>query len=193
MAIGESARPYANQFSPKWRESVFKDAAEYLEGNDRRADALLFLLREANGDELRDRVHERAAACRKKKDYARAILYLRLLTRDPSAGWDIRLELAGCGLKVSSQELPHEARAADPALHQFAQLCQQDPAELFKQLAKMKWLDPEDLYYLGFHFTEQGGYQRQFGADVLKLVLKRSGRSKVAQAAKSKLRSVGLD
>jgi HEAT repeat protein len=191
--LARALAPYAGQFPPKWREGVFKDACEHLEANDRRADALLFLLREANGDELRDRIQEKAAAWRKKKDFAEAILYLRLLTRDPSAGWDIRLELASCGLKVSAKELPHDARAADPALHQFAQLCQQDPAELFKQLQKIKWLDPEDLYYLGFHFAEQGGYQRTFGADVLKLVLKRSGRSKVAQAAKSKLRSVGLD
>jgi HEAT repeat protein len=191
--LARALAPYAGQFPPKWRESVFKDASEYLEASDRRADALLFLLREANGEELRARVQEKATAWRKKKDYAQAILYLRLLTRDPTAGWDIRLELASCGLKESAKELPHDARAADPALHQVAQLCQQDPAELFKQLAKIKWLDPEDLYYLGFHFAEQGGYQRQFGADVLKVVVKRSSRSKLAQSAKSKLRSIGLD
>jgi hypothetical protein len=191
--LAKALAPFAGKFPPKWRESVFKDASDYLEDNDRRADALLFLLREANGEELHERVQEKALAWRKKKDYARAILYLRLLTRDPSAGWDIRLELACCGLKVSPKAVSPEARAADPALHQFAQLCQQDPAGLFEQLSKVKWLDPEDLYYLGFHFVEQGGYQRQFGADVLKLVIKRSGRSKTAQAAKSKLRSVGLD
>ena len=191
--LARALAAFAGQFPPKWREGVFKDACAYLDENDRRADALLFLLREANGEELRDRIQERAEAWRKKKNFAKAIHYLRLLTRDPTTGWDVRLELASCGLKVSPKELPHDARAADPALHQFAQLCQQDPAELFKQLQKIKWLDPEDLYYLGFHFTEQGGYQRSFGADVLKLVLKRSGRSKVAQAAKSKLRSVGLD
>lgn len=191
--LARALAPHAGKFPPKWRESVFKDMADYLEDNDRRADALLFLLREANNEELRERIAEKAEAWRKKKNYANAILYLRLLTRDPSAGWDIRLELAACGLKVSPKEVPHDARAADPALHQFAQLCQQDPATLFQQLSKIKWLDPEDLYYLGFHFTEQGGYQRQFGADVLKLVLKRSARSKVAQAAKSKLRSAGMD
>jgi hypothetical protein len=191
--LAKALVPFAGKFSPKWRESVFKDACEYLEENDRRADALIYLLREADGEELRERVQEKALAWRKKKDYAKAILYLRLLTRDPSAGWDIRLELACCGLKVSAQAVATDARAADPALHQFAQLCQQDPAGLFQQLGKIKWLDPEDLYYLGFHFVEQGGYQRQFGADVLKLAIKRAGRSKVAQAAKSKLRSVGLD
>jgi hypothetical protein len=191
--LARALAPYAGKFPPKWRESVFKDACEYLDDNDRRADALLFLLREADNEELRERARERAASWRKKKDYAKAIVYLRLLTRDPSAGWDIRLELAACGLKVSPQEIPAEARAADPALHQFAQLCQQDPAALLEQMSKIKWLDPEDLYYLGFHFVEQGGYQRQFGAEVLKLVVKRAGRSKMAQAAKSKLRSVGLD
>ncbi|HEY1377928.1 MAG TPA: HEAT repeat domain-containing protein [Gemmataceae bacterium] len=191
--LARALAPYAGQFPPKWRESVFKDVCEYLEANDRRADALLFLLREADAEELKERVREKALAWRKKKDYATAILYLRLLTRDPTAGWDTRLELAACGLKVSAKELPHDARAADPALHQLAQLCQQDPAGLFKQLSAIKWLDPDDLYYVGFHFAEQGGYQRQFGADVLKLVLKRSPRSKVAQAAKSKLRSVGLN
>jgi len=191
--LARALAPHAGKFPPKWRESVFKDACEYLEANDRRADALLFLLREADAEELRDRVREKALAWRKKKNYANAILYLRLLTRDPSAGWDIRLELACCGLKASPKEVPHEARAADAALHQFAQLCQQDPAGLFQQLAKIKWLDPEDLYYLGFHFVEQGGYQRQFGADVLKLVMKRSPRSQSSKAAKSKLRSVGLD
>ncbi len=185
--------PYAGQFPPKWRESVFKITSDYLQANDRRADALLFLLREANGEELRERVREIAASSRKKKDYTKAILYLRLLARDPTAGWDIRLELAACGLKVSAKDLPHDARAADPALHQFAQLSQHDPVELFKQVQKIKWLDSDDLYYLGFHFAEQGGYQRAFGADVLKVVVKRSPRSKVAQAAKSKLRSVGLD
>jgi HEAT repeats len=191
--LARALAPHAGKFPSKWRESVFKDACEFLEANDRRADALLFLLREANSEELREREQEKAAAMRKKKSYAKAILYLRLLTRDPTVGWDIRLELAGCGLKTSAKEVPHDARAADPALHQFAQLCQQNPDELFKQLAKMKWLGPDDLYYLGFHFAEQGGYQRQFGAEVLKLVLKRSGRSKIGQAAKSKLRSVGLD
>jgi hypothetical protein len=191
--LARALGPHAGQFPSKWRESVFKDTCAFLDDDDRRADALLFLLREANGEELRERIQERALAWRKKKKYATAITYLRLLTRDPTSGWDIRLELAACGLKTSAKELPHDARASDPALHQFAQLCQQDPAGLYKQLEKTKWLDPEDVYYLGFHFAEQGGYQRQFGADVLKLVLKRSPRSKVAQAAKSKLRSAGMD
>jgi hypothetical protein len=185
--------PFAQGFPEEWREKVFARTCEYLEANDRRADALLFLLREADAAELRDRLQERAIYWRKKKAYETALLYLRLLIRDPSCGFAIRLELAACGLKVSGKDLSAEARAGDPCLQQFATLCQGYEAELSAELEKIKWLEPEDLYYLGFHFAEQGGQQKQFAGKVLRLLVKRSPRSKLAQAAKSKLRGAGLD
>ena len=191
--LARTQAPFARSFPAEWRDKVFARTCEYLEANDRRADALLFLLREADAAGLRDRLQERALYWRKKKAYETALLYLRLLIRDPSCGFAIRLELAACGLKVSGKELSAEARAADPCLQQFATLCQGYEAELWAELEKIKWLEPEDLYYLGFHFAEQGGQQKQFGGKVLRLLVKRSPRTKLAQAAKSKLRGAGLE
>jgi HEAT repeat protein len=191
--LARAQTPFACTYPPEWREKVFAQACKYLESNDRRADALLFLLREADAAELRQRLEERAVHWRKKKAYETALLYLRLLIRDPSSGFSIRLELACCGLKVSSRDLSPEARAGDPCLSQFATLCQGYEAELSAQLEKIKWLEAEDLYYLGFHFAEQVGQQRQFGGKVLRLLMKRSPRTKLAQAAKSKLRGSGLE
>jgi HEAT repeat protein len=185
--------PFARKFPPQWREQVFAQVGAYLEANDRRADALLFLLREADAAELRQRLEERAIHWRKKKNYENALLYLRLLIRDPSSGFPIRLELACCGLKASPHDLAPEARASDPCLQQFATLCQGYEEELSAQLEKIKWLEPDDLYYLGFHFAEQVGQQRQFGGKVLRLLVKRSPRAKLAQQAKSKLRGAGLE
>ena len=105
----------------------------------------------------------------------------------------IRLELAACGLKTSAKDLAADARAADPALQQFAHLAQQDDGQLSAELGKMKWLEADDLYYLGFHLAEQPGRARKVAEDVLRLVVKRSPRSKLGQAAKSKLRSAGLE
>src|SRR5439155_599110 len=142
---------------------------------------------------LRDRVEERAIALRKKKNYETAILYLRLLTRDPACGMPVRFELAGCELKRSGKELSAESRAADPALQQFANLLQHyEEGELFDRVEKARWLEPEDLYYLGFHFAEQVGRAQAFGGRVLQLVVGRSPKSKLAQAAKSKLKREGL-
>jgi len=191
--LARAQASFVKDYPADWRGKVFDKASEYLEAGDRRADALLFLLREADVAELRDRLERRALALRKKKDYATALSYLRLLGRDPACGLPIRLELAGCGLKTSAKDLAADARAADPALQQFAHLAQQDDGQLSAELGKMKWLEADDLYYLGFHLAEQPGRARKVAEDVLRLVVKRSPRSKLGQAAKSKLRSAGLE
>ncbi len=191
--LARAHAPFARTYPEEWREKVFAQVCDYLESNDRRADALLFLLREADAAELRQRLEDRAIHWRKKKAYDTALLYLRLLIRDPSSGFAIRLELACCGLKVSAHDLSPEARASDPCLQQFSTLCQGYEAELSAELEKLKWLEPEDLYYLGFHFAEQVGQQKQFGGKVLRLLIKRSPKTKLAQAAKRKLRGAGLE
>jgi HEAT repeat protein len=191
--LAKAQSPIAKDAPAAWRETVFKKACAHVEANDRRSDALLYVLREADAAWLRDRLEQRALTLRKKEDYATALLYLRLLARDPACGFPTRLELAACGLKTSAHDLSAEARDNDPCLIQFGHLCQNYEAELGEQLEKIDWLAPEDLHYLGFHFAEREGRQKQFAAKVLGLVVKRSPRSKLGQAAKAKLRSAGLD
>jgi HEAT repeat protein len=180
------------EHAESWRDPVFKQACVYLEAEDRRADALLYVLREADSSLLRDLLEERAVAHRKKKAYAKALLYLKMLVRDPACGFDTRLEYSLCGLKESPRDLNAQARADDTCLHHLAGLFQHHEDELFPALEKVKWLDPEDLYYLGFHFAEQDGHSHKFGGQVLTLLVKRAGRTKLAQAAKAKLKSAGL-
>src|SRR5262245_203937 len=192
-SLARAQAPFVKDYPPSWRDPVFARACEYQEEKDRRADPLLFLLREADPAALRDRLEEKALNYRKKKAYDKALTYLKLLARDPACAFPIRLELAACGLKLSAKELGHQDRADDPSLEQFAGLVQHHGDELMPALEKVKWLDAEDLYYLGFDLVERGGPYRKFGAEVLHLLIKRSGRTKIAQQAKSKLKSVGLD
>ena len=112
--MARARRRSPRDYPAEWREEVFERAAKHLEGGDRRADPLLFLLRETDAADLRDRLEQRALAHRKKKAYATALLYLRLLARDPACGFAIRLELAACGLKVSGKELAAESRGRRP-------------------------------------------------------------------------------
>ncbi len=190
--LARAQAPFARQYPAEWRKTVLDRAGEFLESGDRRSDPLLFLLREADPADLRDRLEQRAETLRKKKAYATALLYLRLLARDPACGFPIRLELAACGLKVSGKDLAAESRAGDPYLGQFALLCQQDEAELVRRIEQIKWLDPEELYYLGFDLVEHEGRSKKAGGEILKLVVKRSPRTKAGKAAKSKLRSAGV-
>jgi len=95
------------------------------------------------------------------------------------------------GLKLSNKELDAEARARDPALYQFADLIRQDEPGTYKEVEATKWLGADELYYLGFHFAEHAGVMGEFGGKVLKLLLKRFPKNKLAAAAKNKLKSSG--
>lgn len=191
--LARAQAPFVGQYPPALRSEIFTQAAAYLEAGDRRAEALLYLLREADARELRDRLEERALALRKKKQYATSLAYLRLLTRDPACGEAIRFEAAACALKISSHDLGVDSRAADPCLGQFAGLLHRHETPPIAYVEKAKWLEPEDLFYLGFHFAEGGRQEQEFGGKVLQLVISRSPRSKLAKDAKSKLRSHGLE
>jgi hypothetical protein len=192
-SLARAQARFAGDFAAPLRTKLFTRACTYLEKEDRRADALLFLLREADAKDLRDRLAEKGVGYRKKKKYPAALLYLRLLGRDPACGEGLRFELAGCGLKESAHDLAQAARAADPALQQFARMIKSHETPPLTYVQKAGWLEPEDLFYLGFHFIEGEGPEREFGAAVLRLLLKKSPRAKVAKDAKTKLKSAAID
>jgi hypothetical protein len=183
---------HVKTFPPALRESLFRPACAWLEANDRRGEALLFLLREADPSALQERLAKRGQELRKKSRFAEALHYFRHIARDPACAPPLRMELAACGLRVSGHDLNPEARAADLALQQFTRLLPGYEAEILDFLKKAKWLQPEDLYYLGFHFADKDGPLRKFGGLVLKLLVQRSPRAKITQDAKRKLRSEGL-
>jgi hypothetical protein len=185
------AAKFAADIPPATRKELATQASQYLEKNDHRADAILFLLRESDSAALQELLMERAVALRKKKKYELALTYLKVLARDPSIGFAVRLELAFCALKISPKELDPHARNTDPCLRNFETLFQQDSTLLKKEMEKAKFLDPEDVFYVGFHFAEQVGRAKDFGIDLLKLVLKRSPKREVGKSAKNKLKSVG--
>jgi hypothetical protein len=191
--LARSVAPFVGTFGAKLRDEIFRKACKFLEADDHRSDPLLFLLREADAPGLRDQLHEQAVARRKKKDYDTALKYLKLLARDPAVGFPVRLELALCGLKRSDKDVSAESRQHDPSLRQFEHVLGQNAPEVLKQVEKAKWLDDEDLYYLGFHFAERFGKEKEFGAAVLKLVAKAGGRSKLAAAARNKLKSIAAE
>jgi HEAT repeat protein len=174
------------------RAKLFALACKYHENDDRRADALWFLLREMDVEALRTQWQERALALRKKKDFAGSLTYWRLLTRDPAVGPELRFALAATALKTSSHDTSAAARDSDFALHQFSRLLQDPAFDLFSHVRQAKWLDDEDLFYLGFHFAEQPRLPAQFGKQVLEWLSERSPRSQLGKNARQKLKNAGL-
>lgn len=189
--LARTVAPFAKGDAKTWGDELFAVTAKHLEAGDKRVDPLLFVLREAGATELRDRLEAKAAGFQKKEDFEKALLYYKAAHRDPASGYSIRLGLATVGLKLSKKELETEARAHDHSLHHFADLIRQDEPATSKAVEAAKWLDADDLYYLGFHFAEHAGTMGEFGGKVLKLLLKRFPKNKLAASAKNKLKSSG--
>jgi hypothetical protein len=95
-----------------------------------------------------------------------------------------------CGLRLSAKEVALDARQNDACLRQFAHCLAADAAETQTAVEKAKWLEPEDLFYLGFHFSEHFHQEKDFGVAVLQHLVKSSPKSKVAASAKNKLKAV---
>jgi HEAT repeat protein len=191
-ALARAQVQTAQQWSAAQRAKIFNHACKSHESDDRRADALWFLLREVDAEKLHQQLEERAGALRKKKNFGASLAFWRLLTRDPAVGSELRFEMAGTGLKLSNHDASAAAREGDPALHQFSRLLQDPAFDLMGHVRAAKWLEESDLFYLGFHFAEQQRVAREFGKQVLELVIERWPKSAAAKNSKQKLKSEGL-
>lgn len=190
--LARALAPTAKGLKTPQRMKIFTQAAKFHDADDRRAAPLFFLLREMDHAWLRDQLEAKAQERRKKKKYAEAIGYYRLLAQDPACGEETRFELAATGLKESAHDFALEHRNTDPSLGQFTRLLQNSAFDLIGHVNKAKWLDADDLFYLGFHFSEQSHRAQEFGKAVLELVVKRSPKSDVGKQAKRKLKSEAL-
>ncbi len=190
--LARALAPTAGELAQAQRARLFDQALAYQDADDRRAAPLWFLLREAGPAWVRDQLEQQAEGLRKKKKYAEGMQYYRLLAQDPACSEDIRFDLAATGLKLSNHDLSPEHRNSDPTLNQFARLLQNPAFDVLGRLTRAKWLDADDLFYLGFHFAEQSHRAREFGRQILEMVVKRSPQSEVGKQAKRKLKSEAL-
>jgi hypothetical protein len=190
--LAKALAPSAKELTAVQRTRAFAQAAKYHDADDRRAAPLFFFLREMDHAWTRDQLEAKAKELRKKKKYAQAISYYRLLAQDTACNEETRFELAATGLKESTRALSTDNRGNDPPLHQFARLLQNPAFDLIEHVAKAKWLDTADLFYLGFHFAEQTHRAKEFGKQVLEMVVKRSPKSDIGKQAKRKLKSEAL-
>jgi HEAT repeats len=191
-SLARTIVPFAKKFPPKLREEILKHACVHLEADDHRSDALFFLLKESDAASLRDQLFEQAVAKRKKKQYESALKHLKWLTRDPAMGFAMRLELGLVGLRLSAKNVAEDRRAIDPCLRNIGTTINQDAAKVTDEITKAKWLETEDLAYLGFHFSEMHGPEKEFGVAMLRAVLKASPKSKLGSTAKNKLKQIGV-
>jgi len=139
---------------------------------------------------------ERARRLRKAGKPVEAFGSLKPLMRsradlDAAIDDDQRFFLAMLSLEAAGEGIVRSTRADDPVFAQFAVLAAKG-YPVAKQLAKSNDITDEILYGLGFRLIESGdGSNEELGAELLQGIIDERPRSKLAKAAKNKLKLTG--
>lgn len=173
----------AHTLDAKLRKSLLTRCLGLIEKRQDRHRLFFEILRTVALDELRAALLRRGRDLLSKKKFEDAELFLRLLEPDDLATPESNFALAVARLKQ---------RKSDPALALFGKLVHAE-FPISKALEKdRRLLAAGDLLPVGFRFIERQGAERDFGAGILKFVVKTYGSSHEAKIAKQKLKTQGL-
>ncbi len=139
---------------------------------------------------------ERAKRLRKQGKSVEAFGSLKPLLRsradiDTAIDDEHRFFLALLSLEAAGEGLIRTTRTDDPVFEQFSRLAAKG-FPVAKQLAREKDVSDEAIYALGFRLLESGdGSNEELGAELLQGIIDERPRSKLAKAAKNKLKLTG--
>jgi HEAT repeat protein len=193
QALMPILRAHAASFTKATIHRLVKQfLALWHEGNES-SRAYLDLLRRAAPEAVVEPLLDEAAAHLKAQRYADAAKTLSALSGTELFTEEAQYLLALAHLKQSRKDLALTARQTDPALRFFSNLLARHAAALAERLKKDKSLEPEDFFYLGFHFAERSPVEKTFGAAMLRHVATQYARREIGKAAKKKLLVEGLN
>jgi HEAT repeat protein len=176
-------RPLSKKIAPALRKELLETATRRLASGERGWEALLDVVRDADPNAVALALRALANKLRKQGATDKAATVLTLLCRSDRATDDDRYAVASLLLGKSGKDTRPAARAGDEALGMLSSLLSRG-YDVGSALRKDRALDLEQLYYVGFHFAEEG---QPVGEELLHQVVDKGGRAKVAKMAKNKL------
>ncbi len=191
--LAKILRHHLDRIDRASRKRIAGLARRDVEAGKPRGDALMYFLRNTE-PALADQVmRDVGLKFRKARKWRRAIDCLRPLAGSDQFNDETRYELSLCELKQSGRDLAPHLRSEDPALAGFVHLAGINKFKLLDRLKKERLLEPQDLYYLGFHFAESNDAAgRKLGKGLLEHLVKKSPRTRHGKAAREKLKLAGL-
>lgn len=191
--IAHILKTHAARLQKPGLKALTKRGIDLILKDERIWEPFLHVVRHADPRMLHGALMSEAAKLKKVQRYDEAEAVLRPLLRTEQFDNNAKFELALASLKASANREGVSPRTPDSPLDLFRQLAK-DPSFPFLQRMKKEkgHLDSEDLYWLGFHLAEGSGDEKELGADLLKMVVQREGKSKIGRNARNKLRLEGL-
>jgi len=181
---------HRKSFKPAQCRKLFMKMDKLFGQNNVQYRQYLSLLRNVHPDFLYRMALGKYKTLKKKKKWEQAINYLTLLEGSFLFTTDVRYEMAICRIKVSKQDFSSMSRDQDKGLLLLQGLVKSIGPHLHKRVMKESCLNPNEKYYVGFHFSERLFELREFGVKIL-ISLHKSKRGGIGKLAKRKLEAVG--
>ncbi|HEY3820735.1 MAG TPA: HEAT repeat domain-containing protein [Polyangiaceae bacterium] len=175
-------KPSAKKMSTATRKEMLELGIKRLAAGDRNWEALLATARDADAAAAADAMRDVAHKLRKANP-DKALTVLRVLCRSEGSNDEDRYALASAELARGVQDTRPAARSGDEALRLLGSLLDRG-VDVGSKLRKDKSLELDHLYYVGFHFSEEG---HPLGEELLRIVADEGGRAKIGKMARSKL------
>jgi hypothetical protein len=175
-------KPSAKKVASATRKQMLEASTKRLAAGDRNWEPLLAIVRDADAATAAQALRGVAQRLRKTNP-DKALTVLRVLCRSEGCSDEDRYALAAAELARGVHDTRPAARAGDEALRLLGALLDRG-VDVGAQLRKDKSLELDQLYYVGFHFSEEG---HPLGEELLKLVADKGGRAKIGKMARSKL------
>jgi hypothetical protein len=176
-------RPMATKVAPAVRKQLLETAMKKLGDGERGWEALLDVVRDADPDGVAQALRALAAKLRRSGAADKALTVIRLLCRAERATDEDRYALVSLELAKSPRDTRPAARAGDETLRMLGAMLGRG-YDVAKALRTDRTLGLDEIYYVGFHFAEEG---HPLGEELLEEVVKKGGRAKIARMAKNKL------
>lgn len=187
-AIAEILPTYEGKWRKDQLDSMWKRLGDVIEADDRLRDAYLHVMKHADPNYTYEQLATRGAQLMKAKKYREAVRFLTPLRDFAKVTPEDRFRLTIAQFKLHSHTLGPNAHRQDPTLDQFADLYRSSTFPVLESLKKEKALEPDDLFYLGFCFTERSSTERPLGEGLLEFLAQKYPRAKVGKSAKNKLK-----
>lgn len=190
--IGNILSFHRGEVSQLRLKEIFASMEKAIEKfEDVKAQTYFNMLKQINPDFTHNAVLKEALVLKKKKKFKEEAKLLEFLSSSTVFTKDAKWELLVANVKLSTKDLSSVARNNDRCLGMVSGFIKAQDKDLIKNLFKEKALTPQELYYIGFHFSEKLFEQKQFGVDLLKKMIKKSPRNSFSIQAKKRLQVVG--
>ncbi len=167
--------------------ALFAKMEKYFIKNNEKYKLFYNVLRIAVPEFLYKTTLRKVQVLKKRKKFKEAEMFIGLLNSGLLFTDEVKYESAIISLKNSSKDLSLMFRNGDNTLRLFVQLLKSSDIALLKRIKKETVLESDDLFYLGFHFSEKLFELKEFGTEILKYLIKKYPRSKFTVKAKKKI------